>query len=106
MKAKSQAPLGCSSVVAGSLTRCPAKEKSIFMKIGVNFLPWAAAMNDQSLGLIEKAAGLGIDGIEFFIDEPRNINSKAIRKAAHDLGLGITCCTMVGPQPVRETGES
>jgi D-psicose/D-tagatose/L-ribulose 3-epimerase len=67
------------------------------MKIGVNLLLWAAAMSDESLGLIEKAAKLGFDGIEIFIDEPRNINSKVIRKAVHDLGLGITCCSIVGP---------
>jgi D-psicose/D-tagatose/L-ribulose 3-epimerase len=67
------------------------------MRIGVNFLLWAAAMNDESLGLIEKAANFGFDGIEIFIDEPRNIKTQAIRNAISDRGLGITCCSIVGP---------
>ena len=67
------------------------------MRIGVNFLLWAAAMNDESMGLIEKAANLGFDGIEIFIDEPRNINTQVIRNVARDRGLGITCCSIVGP---------
>jgi D-psicose/D-tagatose/L-ribulose 3-epimerase len=67
------------------------------MKIGVNFLLWAAAMNDKSVELIEKSARLGFDGVEIFIDEPRNIDCKRIRKVAADHGLGITCCAIVGP---------
>ncbi len=67
------------------------------MKIGMNFLLWASAMNDDSLGLIQKAADFGYDGIEIFIDEPANINTKAIRAAAADHGLGVTCCAIVGP---------
>jgi D-psicose/D-tagatose/L-ribulose 3-epimerase len=60
-------------------------------------LLWAASMNDGSLGLIEKAAALGFDGIEIFIDDPANIHPKALRKAAVAHGLGITCCSIVGP---------
>jgi D-psicose/D-tagatose/L-ribulose 3-epimerase len=67
------------------------------MKIGVNFLLWASAMNQESVGLIRKAASLGFDGIEIFIDEPANIDTKALRAAASDLGLGVTCCAIVGP---------
>lgn len=67
------------------------------MKIGVNLLLWSAAMNDESLGLVEKAANFGFDGIEIFIDEPRNIKTQVIRNTASDCGLGITCCSIVGP---------
>ncbi len=67
------------------------------MKIGVNFLLWAAAMNEKSVELIEKAARLGFDGVEIFIDEPRNMDCRLIRIVAGDHGLGITCCAIVGP---------
>jgi D-psicose/D-tagatose/L-ribulose 3-epimerase len=67
------------------------------MKIGVNFLLWAAAMDEKSCDLIEKAARLGFDGVEIFIDEPRNIDCRLIRQAVNNHGLGITCCAIVGP---------
>jgi len=67
------------------------------MKIGVNCLLWAAAMDKESLSLIEKAAKIGFDGIEIFIDEPRRMDRRAIRTAVEDHGLGITCCAIVGP---------
>jgi D-psicose/D-tagatose/L-ribulose 3-epimerase len=67
------------------------------MKIGVNLLLWSAEMGPESLQLIEKTAKLGFDGVEIFIDDPPRIDTVAIRKAVEDHGLGITCCSIVGP---------
>ena len=67
------------------------------MKTGVNLLLWSAQMGDESLDLIEKTARLGFDGVEIFIDEPARIDTAAIRRAVEDHGLGITCCSIVGP---------
>ena len=67
------------------------------MRIGVNLLLWLSAMGKEAIGLIEKSARMGFDGVEIFIDEPKNIDTKAIKKALEDNGLGITCCSIVGP---------
>jgi len=67
------------------------------MKIGVNLLLWSAQMGPDSIGLIHKAGEMGFDGVEIFIDEPAMIDCPAIREAAEGHGLGITCCSIVGP---------
>lgn len=67
------------------------------MKIGVNLLLWCAAMGADAAKFIAKAADMGFDGVEIFIDEPKNIDTAAVRKAVQDNGLGITCCSIVGP---------
>ncbi len=67
------------------------------MKIGVNLLLWSAQMGPESLALIRKTAELGFDGVEIFIDDPPAIDTAAIRQAVEDHGLGITCCSIVGP---------
>jgi D-psicose/D-tagatose/L-ribulose 3-epimerase len=67
------------------------------MKIGVNLLLWSAQMGPESVDLIEKTADLGFDGVEIFIDDPPAIDTAAIRRAVDDRGLGITCCSIVGP---------
>jgi D-psicose/D-tagatose/L-ribulose 3-epimerase len=67
------------------------------MKIGVNLLLWSAQMGPESPGLIHKVGEMGFDGVEIFIDEPANIDCPAICDAARAHGLGITCCSIVGP---------
>jgi len=66
------------------------------MKIGVNLLLWAAHSGPEDLGLLAKAADLGFDGVELFIDEPKNILTGQLRQAAQDRGLELTCCSIVG----------
>ncbi|MFQ5809081.1 MAG: sugar phosphate isomerase/epimerase family protein, partial [Armatimonadota bacterium] len=73
-----------------------AKE-ALDVKIGVNFLLWLSAMGDEALGLIEKSAQMGFDGVQIFIDEPAKIDTAGIKQAVEDNGLGITCCSIVGP---------
>jgi D-psicose/D-tagatose/L-ribulose 3-epimerase len=67
------------------------------MKIGVNLLLWSAQMGPESPGLIHKVGEMGFDGVEIFIDEPASIDCPAIRDAAQAHGLGVTCCSIVGP---------
>ena len=66
------------------------------MNIGVNLLLWAAHSGPEDVKLIQRAADLGFDGVEIFIDDPENIDTKAVRRAAEDRGLGVTCCSIVG----------
>ncbi len=72
-------------------------KEALDVKIGVNFLLWLSAMGDEALGLIEKSAKMGFEGVEIFIDDPKNIDTAGIKKAVEDNGLGITCCSIVGP---------
>ena len=67
------------------------------MKIGVNLLLWAAHMGPDAPDLIRKAGEMGFDGVEIFIDEPARIDCAALKRAADDCGLGLTCCSIVGP---------
>lgn len=69
------------------------------MKIGVNFLLWASESGPEDLKLLEKAAELGFDGVEIFVDEPDNILATAqdLRRAGEDRGLEFACCSIVGP---------
>lgn len=67
------------------------------MKVGVNLLLWSAQMGPESIDLIHKAADMGFDGVEIFIDEPSAIDCQGIRNATEAGGLGITCCSIVGP---------
>ncbi len=67
------------------------------MRIGVNLLLWQAQMGPESVDLMHKAADMGFDGVEIFIDEPANIDTAAIRGVAEERGLGLTCCSIVGP---------
>ena len=67
------------------------------MQIGVNLLLWQAQMGPDSVALMHKAADMGFDVVEIFVDEPGNIDTQAIRRAAEDRGLGLTCCSIVGP---------
>lgn len=67
------------------------------MKIGVNLLLWEAQMGPNAVDLVGKVAEMGFDGVEIFIDEPANIDCAGIRSAAEDNGLGVTCCSIVGP---------
>jgi len=67
------------------------------MQIGVNLLLWQAQMGPDSVGLIHKAADMGFDVVEIFADDPAGIDAPAIRRAAEDRGLGLTCCAIVGP---------
>ena len=67
------------------------------MQIGVNLLLWQAQMGPDSVALMHKAADMGFDVVEIFVDEPGSIDTQAIRRAAEDRGLGLTCCSIVGP---------
>ena len=67
------------------------------MKVGVNLLLWSAQMGRESVGLVHKVGEMGFDGVEIFIDDPAAIDCRALREAAEAHGLGMTCCSIVGP---------
>jgi D-psicose/D-tagatose/L-ribulose 3-epimerase len=93
---------GCTKKTEGPqdipVPRPPAGAKeALDVKIGVNFLLWLSAMGKEAIGLIEKSAQMGFEGVEIFIDEPAKIDTAGIKQAVEDNGLGITCCSIVGP---------
>jgi D-psicose/D-tagatose/L-ribulose 3-epimerase len=67
------------------------------MKVGVNLLLWSAQMGPESVDLVHKVGDMGFDGVEIFIDDPAAIDTSALREAAAAHGLGVTCCSIVGP---------
>ncbi|HJN18800.1 MAG TPA: sugar phosphate isomerase/epimerase family protein [Armatimonadota bacterium] len=67
------------------------------MKIGVNLLLWESQMGPSAVEDIHKAAEMGFDGVEIFIDDPANLDCAGIRAAAQEHDLGLTSCSIVGP---------
>ncbi len=67
------------------------------MKVGVNLLLWSAHMGPEAVGLIEKSAELGFDGVEVFLDDPETVPAAEIKAALDDQGLEVTACSIVGP---------
>ena len=66
-------------------------------KIGFNVLAWSANVSEDLLPIIEKLKNIGYDGVEFFVGGADESACKTVGKYAHDLGLGVTTVTVVGP---------
>lgn len=65
-------------------------------KLGFNLLVWTAAISDKYFPHIERLKKIGYDGIEICMGQTETQPYKDTAKLVRDLGLGITCVTIVG----------
>ncbi len=67
-------------------------------KLGFNLLVWTAAISDEWFPHIERLKKIGYDGIEICNGSQDPAAYKRLDKLARDLGLGVTCVTIVGAE--------
>lgn len=65
-------------------------------KLGFNLLVWTAAISEKYFPHIERLKKIGYDGIEICMGQQETAPYKQTAKVVSDLGLGITCVTIVG----------
>ncbi len=65
-------------------------------KLGFNLLVWTAAISEKYFPYIERLKKIGYDGIEICMGQEQTQPYKDTAKLVRDLGLGITCVTIVG----------
>lgn len=65
-------------------------------KLGFNLLVWTASISDKWFPNIERLKKIGYDGIEICMGQPEAAPYKQTAKLVRDLGLGITCVTLLG----------
>jgi D-psicose/D-tagatose/L-ribulose 3-epimerase len=67
-------------------------------QLGFNLLAWTASISDQFFPHIERLKKIGYDGIEICMGQQQTGPYKQVNQLVRDLGLGITCVTLVGPE--------
>ncbi len=67
-------------------------------KLGFNLLNWTAAVSDEHFPHIERLKKIGYDGIEIFNGHQDPAAYKRLARCVRDLGLGITCVTIVNAE--------
>ena len=65
-------------------------------KLGFNLLVWTASISEKFFPHIERLKKIGYDGIEICMGQTETEPYKQTAKLVRDLGLGITCVTIVG----------
>ena len=65
-------------------------------KLGFNLLAWTASISDKFFPHIERLKKIGYDGIEICMGNQETAPYQQTKKLVNDLGLGITCVTIVG----------
>lgn len=65
-------------------------------QLGFNLLVWTAAISDKFFPHIERLKKIGYDGIEICMGQTETQPYKDTARLVRDLGLGITCVTIVG----------
>jgi D-psicose/D-tagatose/L-ribulose 3-epimerase len=65
-------------------------------KLGFNLLVWTAAISDKYFPHLERLKKIGYDGIEICMGQTETQPYKDTARVVRDLGLGITCVTIVG----------
>lgn len=65
-------------------------------KLGFNLLVWTAAISEKYFPHIERLKKIGYDGIEICMGQTETAPYKQCAQVVRDLGLGITCVTIVG----------
>ncbi|GAA4406640.1 sugar phosphate isomerase/epimerase [Nibrella viscosa] len=65
-------------------------------KIGFNVLAWSAVISDDLFPIIERLKTIGYDGVEYFVGSPDEPAYKRVGQHTKDIGLGVTCVSVVG----------
>jgi D-psicose/D-tagatose/L-ribulose 3-epimerase len=67
------------------------------IKIGFNVLAWSASVSPELFPIIDRLKKIGYDGVEFFVGAEEVKNYKLVGDHCKELGLGVTCVTVVSP---------
>ncbi|SOE20187.1 D-psicose/D-tagatose/L-ribulose 3-epimerase [Spirosomataceae bacterium TFI 002] len=67
------------------------------IKIGFNVLAWSANVSPELFPIIDRIKKIGYDGVEFFVGAEDIKNYKIVGDHSKDLGLDVTCVTVVSP---------
>jgi D-psicose/D-tagatose/L-ribulose 3-epimerase len=67
------------------------------MKIGMNLLLWTTKVEEAHYPLLENLKKMGYDGVEIPIFKGTSQEYKRLGAVLHDLGLGATADTVMGP---------
>jgi D-psicose/D-tagatose/L-ribulose 3-epimerase len=67
------------------------------IKIGFNVLAWSANVSEDLYPIIERLKKTGYDGVEYFVGSKDIKNYKIVGDRSKELGLGVTCVTVVSP---------
>ena len=65
-------------------------------QLGFNLLAWTASISEKFFPHIERLKKIGYDGIEICMGQEQTEPYKQTKRLVDDLGLGITCVTIVG----------
>jgi len=82
-------------------------------KYGINLLLMTGKFDHESIGLIDKVADMGFDGVEIPFFDPSVVDVEGTKKALKSNNLGCTGCTIMSPDrdiisddpEIRETGK-
>jgi D-psicose/D-tagatose/L-ribulose 3-epimerase len=67
-------------------------------KLGFNVLVWTASIPDALFPIVERLKQIGYDGIEICNGDQDPARYKQLNTHLRNLGLGVTCVTVVGPE--------
>ena len=65
--------------------------------IGINSWVWTSPFNNESLGLLQKAADMGFDSFELALEDPSHVNADKVKDAIKASGLRPIVCGAFGP---------
>ena len=65
-------------------------------QLGFNLLAWTASISEKFFPHIERLKKIGYDGIEICMGQEQTEPYRQTKRLVDDLGLGITCVTLLG----------
>jgi D-psicose/D-tagatose/L-ribulose 3-epimerase len=63
---------------------------------GLELLLWTEFVRKENMGLVEKAKGLGFDGVEIFLNEPDRFPVEETKKALEESGMEVSFAVCLG----------
>lgn len=67
------------------------------VRIGINAWVWTSPFTDESLGLLEKIAGIGFDTVELPLETVSSLSARNVNAALKATGLKPVVCAAFGP---------
>jgi len=67
------------------------------VRFGLNLFAYTAAFTKDQIGLVQKAADIGFDGVEIPFPDLSILDAKATRAACEKAGVGLTTCCIMMP---------
>jgi D-psicose/D-tagatose/L-ribulose 3-epimerase len=65
------------------------------MKLGIHAMAWTSHWSDESLPLVDRVAGLGLDFVEIPLMDVEDVHPAPIRKRLDDVGIDVVTSTVL-----------